>query len=240
MRSIKFKDEYKGRLYNYLFEESKLANDKKNLENSINNLLKDSYREYVIDKNELELCKDNRVYISLKGVIVKLVDLNLSDDKTNNFVPNKVLEEDTLIPNLTKTLYKSIIQESFVFNYLENEIQLPAIIGTNDKGKSELIIYRRFKDDIDKFPEEVLNKLRTAFIDYCKLIHKINNFSKISAINGKSTNDIETLDELKLTSEYWYNLVKNFMEEDKNMDIFPNNYNIEDTLKKLKTIIEEK
>ena len=242
MRSTKFKDEYRTRLQNYLLEKSNLVTEMKNLEKNINDLLKNSYKEYLIDKNELKLCENNRIYIPLKGVTIKLADLGLSEDKTNNYVSNKKLDDSELIPNFNgKALYKSLIPETFTFNYSDDEIQFPAIIKKRiDENKlDELMIYSKFADNIDKIPEKVLNKIKTAFIDYCRLIHKINNFKRINAINGKTYYDIETIEELKIVSDNWYNIVMGFIEEDKKLDIFPNNYNIEETLKKLKNIIEE-
>lgn len=242
MRSTKFKNEYKAKLQNYLLDKSNLVTEMKSLEKNISNLLKDSYKEYVIDKNELKLCENNRIYIPLKGVMINLVDLDLSEDKVNNYVSNKKLDDNELIPNLSgKTLCKSVIPKTFTFNYLDNEIQLPAIISKKtDKNKpDELLTYSKFSDDINKIPEKILNKIKTAFIDYCRLIHKVNNFTRINAINGKTYYDIETIEELKIVSDYWYNIVIGFIEEDKKLDIFPNNYNIEETLKKLKNIIEE-
>lgn len=242
MRSTKFKDEYKAKLKNYLLEKSDLVTEMKSLEKNISNLLKDSYKEYVIDKNELKLCENNRIYIPLKGVTIKLADLGLSEDETNNYVSNKKLDDSELIPNFSgKALYKSLIPETFTFNYSDNEIQFPAKIKKRiDENKlDELMIYSKFADNIDKIPEKVLNKIKTAFIDYCRLIHKINNFKRINAINGKTYYDIETIEELKIVSDNWYNIVMGFIEEDKKLDIFPNNYNIEETLKKLKNIIEE-
>lgn len=242
MRSTKFKDEYKVKLQNYLLEKSNLVTEMKSLEKNISNLLKDSYKEYVIDKNELKLCENNRIYIPLKGVTVKLADLGLSEDETNNYVSNKKLDDSELIPNFSgKALYKSLIPETFTFNYSDDEIQFPAKIKKRiDENKlDELMIYSKFADNIDKIPEKVLNKIKTAFIDYCRLIHKINNFKRINAINGKTYYDIETIEELKIVSDNWYNIVMDFIEEDKKLDIFPNNYNIEETLKKLKNIIEE-
>ena len=238
MRSTKFKDEYKAKLQNYLLEKSNLVTEMKNLEKNISDLLKDSYREYVIDKNELKLCENNRIYIPLKGVMINLVDLDLSENKVNNYVSNKKLDDNELIPNLNgKTLCKSVIPKTFTFNYLDNEIQLPAIISKNKPDK--LLTYSKFSDDINKIPEKILNKIKTAFIDYCRLIHKVNNFTRINAINGKTYYDIGTIEELKIVSDYWYNIVIGFIEESKKLDIFPNNYNIEETLKKLKNIIEE-
>lgn len=242
MRSTKFKDEYKAKLKNYLLEKSNLVTEMKSLEKNISNLLKDSYKEYVIDKNELKLCENNRIYIPLKGVTIKLADLGLSEDETNNYVSNKKLDDSELIPNFSgKALYKSLIPETFTFNYSDDEIQFPAKIKKRiDENKlDELMIYSKFADNIDKIPEKVLNKIKTAFIDYCRLIHKINNFKRINAINGKTYYDIETIEELKIVSDNWYNIVMGFIEEDKKLDIFPNNYNIEETLKKLKNIIEE-
>lgn len=242
MRSTKFKDEYKAKLQNYLLEKSDLVTEMKSLEKNISNLLKDSYKEYVIDKNELKLCENNRIYIPLKGVTIKLADLGLSEDETNNYVSNKKLDDSELIPNFSgKALYKSLIPETFTFNYSDNEIQFPAKIKKRiDENKlDELMIYSKFADNIDKIPEKVLNKIKTAFIDYCRLIHKINNFKRINTINGKTYYDIETIEELKIVSDNWYNIVMGFIEEDKKLDIFPNNYNIEETLKKLKNIIEE-
>lgn len=242
MRSTKFKDEYKAKLQNYLLEKSNLVTEMKSLEKNISNLLKDSYKEYVIDKNELKLCENNRIYIPLKGVTIKLADLGLSEDETNNYVSNKKLDDSELIPNFSgKALYKSLIPETFTFNYSDDEIQFPAKIKKRiDENKlDELMIYSKFADNIDKIPEKVLNKIKTAFIDYCQLIHKINNFKRINAINGKTYYDIETIEELKIVSDNWYNIVMGFIEEDKKLDIFPNNYNIEETLKKLKNIIEE-
>lgn len=241
MRSTKFKDEYRTRLKNYLLEKSNLVTEMKNLEKNISNLLKDSYKEYVIDKNELKLCENNRIYIPLKGVTIKLADLGLSEDETNNYVSNKKLDDSELIPNFSGALYKSLIPETFTFNYSDDEIQFPAKIKKRiDENKlDELMIYSKFADNIDKIPEKVLNKIKTAFIDYCRLIHKINNFKRINAINGKTYYDIETIEELKIVSDNWYNIVMGFIEEDKKLDIFPNNYNIEETLKKLKNIIEE-
>lgn len=242
MRSTKFKDEYKAKLQNYLLEKSDLVTEMKSLEKNISNLLKDSYKEYVIDKNELKLCENNRIYIPLKGVTIKLADLGLSEDETNNYVSNKKLDDSELIPNFSgKALYKSLIPETFTFNYSDDEIQFPAKIKKRiDENKlDELMIYSKFADNIDKIPEKVLNKIKTAFIDYCRLIHKINNFKRINAINGKTYYDIETIEELKIVSDNWYNIVMGFIEEDKKLDIFPNNYNIEETLKKLKNIIEE-
>lgn len=242
MRSTKFKDEYKVKLQNYLLEKSNLVTEMKSLEKNISNLLKDSYKEYVIDKNELKLCENNRIYIPLKGVTIKLADLGLSEDETNNYVSNKKLDDSELIPNFSgKALYKSLIPETFTFNYSDDEIQFPAKIKKRiDENKlDELMIYSKFADNIDKIPEKVLNKIKTAFIDYCRLIHKINNFKRINAINGKTYYDIETIEELKIVSDNWYNIVMDFIEEDKKLDIFPNNYNIEETLKKLKNIIEE-
>lgn len=242
MRSTKFKDGYKAKLQNYLLEKSNLVTEMKSLEENISNLLKDSYKEYVIDKNELKLCENNRIYIPLKGVTIKLADLDLSEDETNNYVSNKKLDDSELIPNFSgKALYKSLIPETFTFNYSDDEIQFPAKIKKRiDENKlDELMIYSKFADNIDKIPEKVLNKIKTAFIDYCRLIHKINNFKRINAINGKTYYDIETIEELKTVSDNWYNIVMGFIEEDKKLDIFPNNYNIEETLKKLKNIIEE-
>lgn len=242
MRSTKFKDEYKAKLKNYLLEKSDLVTEMKSLEKNISNLLKDSYKEYVIDKNELKLCENNRIYIPLKGVTIKLADLGLSEDETNNYVSNKKLDDSELIPNFSgKALYKSLIPETFTFNYSDDEIQFPAKIKKRiDENKlDELMIYSKFADNIDKIPEKVLNKIKTAFIDYCRLIHKINNFKRINAINGKTYYDIETIEKLKIVSDNWYNIVMGFIEEDKKLDIFPNNYNIEETLKKLKNIIEE-
>lgn len=242
MRSTKFKDEYKVKLQNYLLEKSNLVTEMKSLEKNISNLLKDSYKGYVIDKNELKLCENNRIYIPLKGVTIKLADLGLSEDETNNYVSNKKLDDSELIPNFSgKALYKSLIPETFTFNYSDDEIQFPAKIKKRiDENKlDELMIYSKFADNIDKIPEKVLNKIKTAFIDYCRLIHKINNFKRINAINGKTYYDIETIEELKIVSDNWYNIVMDFIEEDKKLDIFPNNYNIEETLKKLKNIIEE-
>lgn len=242
MRSTKFKDKYKAKLKNYLLEKSDLVTEMKSLEKNISNLLKDSYKEYIIDKNELKLCENNRIYIPLKGVTIKLADLGLSEDETNNYVSNKKLDDSELIPNFSgKALYKSLIPETFTFNYSDDEIQFPAKIKKRiDENKlDELMIYSKFADNIDKIPEKVLNKIKTAFIDYCRLIHKINNFKRINAINGKTYYDIETIEELKIVSDNWYNIVMGFIEEDKKLDIFPNNYNIEETLKKLKNIIEE-
>lgn len=242
MRLTKFKDEYKAKLQNYLLEKSDLVTEMKSLEKNISNLLKDSYKKYVIDKNELKLCENNRIYIPLKGVTIKLADLGLSEDETNNYVSNKKLDDSELIPNFSgKALYKSLIPETFTFNYSDDEIQFPAKIKKKiDENKlDELMIYSKFADNIDKIPEKVLNKIKTAFIDYCRLIHKINNFKRINAINGKTYYDIETIEELKIVSDNWYNIVMGFIEEDKKLDIFPNNYNIEETLKKLKNIIEE-
>lgn len=241
MKSEKFKNKYKQQLNIYLLKESNISNEIQNLRDNITNLLKDSYKDYVIDKNEFNLCKDNRIYIPLSGVRVKLVDLGLSESKNANYVPNEVLDENILNINVGKNVYNTLIPIIFVFEYSDDEIPFPAFIEIEKTGlkKQERITeYRDFSSYVDKLPKDVLDKIKTAFIDYSRLIYKEYNFEKINTIAGKSISDIETLDELKYISEDWYNLVVNFIEEDKNSNEFPNNYNIEKTLNILKSILK--
>ena len=238
MNTKKFKEEYKNKLYVYLLKQSNLEDKSNYLLNLITKLLIEGYRDYVIDKDIINLCKNNRIFYKLKGVSISLVDLGLSNFRDNNYFPN-----DILSPNTQNSKYSSITINrvmDFESVYDDYEFPLPVFWDIDNKAGKRLVDYRVFSEDINKFPQSFINKLRTAFIDYCNTKYECCNFLREyrSGSYGDNFYSVETLEELRLISKDWYDIVNNFIKENEARDEFPNNYNIKKSLEQLKEIIE--